>query len=97
MNIVTSRTIYINEGIFKVTVTQKSRNLGVEGKFLDGLKHGAKTTRVSSFSASAWRNQFGTANITKILHITLITTISDVSMSFQNTLWSDQTIDAVGQ
>ena len=64
---------------------------------MNRLEQVYKTTLVSSFAASVWRNQFTTTKKYDLLHSTVKAAISDVSISFWMDLWSGLTIDKSGQ
>ena len=52
---------------------------------------------MSSFAASVQQNQFGTTRKKMLLHVTVKSAISDVSMSFRTHLWNELTLDSSGQ
>ena len=107
MDFVASSVINTNKEISKATATKQSGNcvrwctfltqIVVEENFLGGIQYRDKTTLVSSFKASVWRNQFDAKKKDKLFHSTVKAALSDVSVSFRTALRSNSTLDASGQ
>ena len=107
LDIITSSTLYDSNGISKATATNQSGNWYmwctllkhsvITDELLGGIPQEQRTILVSSFTASVWRNQFGTTRKQIILHGTVKSSILNVSASFWMYLWSDLNLEASGQ
>ena len=99
LDIITSGSLDASNGITRANATNQSSNWdkwctflkhsGITEELLGGIPQEQRTILVSPFAALVQRNQFGTTRTQILLHGTVKSTISNVSVAFWTHLWSN--------